>query len=110
MVSLVVGLRMQITEELDLRNEARTMDVFRDLYQDYGLSLLVVPHPYHDLTAQRVLTMEFLDGAPLDDLSHARDLGVDPAPLVRELLKAWVLRACGWARSTQTSMQATCCS
>jgi predicted unusual protein kinase regulating ubiquinone biosynthesis (AarF/ABC1/UbiB family) len=35
--------------------------------------------------------MEFLDGAPLDDLSHARDLGVDPGPLVRELLKAWVL-------------------
>jgi predicted unusual protein kinase regulating ubiquinone biosynthesis (AarF/ABC1/UbiB family) len=91
MVSLVVGLRMQIAEELDLRNEARTMDVFRDLYDDYGLSLLVVPHVHHDLTARRVLTMEFLDGAPLDDLSQAEDLGVDPAPLVRELLKAWVL-------------------
>jgi predicted unusual protein kinase regulating ubiquinone biosynthesis (AarF/ABC1/UbiB family) len=91
MVALVVGLRMQIAEELDLRNEARTMDVFRELYEDYGLSLLVIPHTHHDFTSQRVLTMQFLDGAPLDDLSNARERGVDPAPLVRELLRAWVL-------------------
>lgn len=91
MVGLVVGLRMQIAEELDLRNEAGTMDVFRDLYKQCGLSLLVVPRAHHEMTSLRVLTMEFLDGAPLDDLAHARSLGVDPAPLVRELLKAWVI-------------------
>ena len=91
MVGLVVGLRMQIAEELDLRNEARTMDVFRGLYEGFGLARLVVPRVHHDLTARRVLTMQFLDGAPLDDLAHARALGVDPAPLVRELLKGWVL-------------------
>ena len=91
MVGLVVGLRMQIAEELNLRNEARTMDVFRDLYEQYGLSLLVIPRVHHDLTARRVLTMELLDGAPLDDLAHVAALGVDPAPLVRELLQAWVL-------------------
>jgi predicted unusual protein kinase regulating ubiquinone biosynthesis (AarF/ABC1/UbiB family) len=91
MVGLIVGLRMQIAEELDLRNEARTMDVFRELYERYELSLLVVPRAYHDLTARRVLTMQLLDGAPLDDLAHARSLGVDPAPLVRELLNAWIL-------------------
>jgi len=91
MVGLIVGLRMQIAEELDLRNEARTMDIFREMYDGHGLSLLVVPHVHHDFTARRVLTMQFLDGKPLDDVSHATELGVDPAPLVRELLKAWVL-------------------
>ena len=90
-VGLVVGLRMQIAEELDLRNEARSMDVFRALFESYGLRLLVVPHVHHKVTARRVLTMELLHGAPLDDLAHAGDLGVDPAPLVRDLLKAWVL-------------------
>jgi predicted unusual protein kinase regulating ubiquinone biosynthesis (AarF/ABC1/UbiB family) len=88
---MVVGLRMQIAEELDLRNEARTMDVFRELYSGYGLSRLVVPRVYHELTGPRVLVMEYLDGAPLDDLAHAESLGIDPAPLVRELLRAWVL-------------------
>jgi predicted unusual protein kinase regulating ubiquinone biosynthesis (AarF/ABC1/UbiB family) len=91
LVGLVVGLRMQIAEELDLRNEARTMDVFRDLYEEFGLKLLVVPRVHHSLTSRRIVTMELLDGAPLDDLAHARALGVDPAPLVRELLQAWVL-------------------
>ena len=91
MVGLVVGLRLQVAEELDLRNEARTMDVFRELYESYGLSLLVVPRVHHELTTRRVVTMELLDGAPLDDLTHAEALGIDPAPLVRELLKAWVL-------------------
>jgi predicted unusual protein kinase regulating ubiquinone biosynthesis (AarF/ABC1/UbiB family) len=91
MVALVVGLRLQIAEELDLRNEARTMDVFRDLYQGYGLSLLVIPRVHHEHSSRRVLTMELLDGAPLDDLTHVAEHGLDPAPLVRELLQAWVL-------------------
>ncbi len=91
MVGLVVGLRMQIAEELDLRNEARTMDVFRELFRQFGLSLLVVPGVHPAYSGRRVLTMDLLDGRPLDDLVHAQKLGVDVAPLVRELLKAWVL-------------------
>jgi predicted unusual protein kinase regulating ubiquinone biosynthesis (AarF/ABC1/UbiB family) len=91
MVGLMVGLRAQIAEELNLRNEARVMDVFRGLYEQYGLSLLVIPRVHHEVTARRVVTMELLDGAPIDDLAHAQSLGIDPTPLVRELLKAWVL-------------------
>ena len=91
MVSLVVGLRAQIAEELDLRNEARTMDIFRDLFERFGLKRLVIPRVYHQHTSRRVLTMELLDGRPIDDLAHATALGVDVAPLVRELIDAWVL-------------------
>jgi predicted unusual protein kinase regulating ubiquinone biosynthesis (AarF/ABC1/UbiB family) len=91
MVGLVVGLKMQIAEELDLRNEARTMDVFRELFRRFGLSLLVVPRVHSSHSGRRVLTMDLLNGRPLDDLSHARTLGVDPAPHVRELLRAWLL-------------------
>jgi predicted unusual protein kinase regulating ubiquinone biosynthesis (AarF/ABC1/UbiB family) len=91
MVGLVVGLRMQIAEELDLRNEARTMEVFRRLFVQFALELLVVPKTVPALSGCRVLTMELLDGKPLDDLSYVRTLGVDPAPLVRELMRAWVL-------------------
>lgn len=91
MVGLVVGLKSQIAEELDFRNEARTMDTFRRLFKQYGMSLLVVPQVYHEHSSRRVLTMELFDGRPLDDLAHAQALGVDAAPLVRQLLDAWVL-------------------
>ncbi|MEX2247063.1 MAG: AarF/ABC1/UbiB kinase family protein [Dehalococcoidia bacterium] len=91
LVGLIVGLRMTIAEELDLRNEARTMDTFRGLFDRFGLSLLVVPrvHPQH--SSSRVLVMEFLEGSSIDDFAHAEAAGIDPRPLVRELLKAWVL-------------------
>ena len=90
-VGLVAGLREQVAEELDLRNEARTMVAFGALFERYGLDLLTVPRPYPEHSSRRVLTMTFLDGVPIDDLSRSRDFGADPAPLVRELLRAWVL-------------------
>lgn len=91
MVGLMVSLRDQIAEELDLRNEARTMDVFRALYEQLGLTLIVVPRVHADATTRHVLTMEYLDGVPIDDLSQAATTGTEPAALVRELLRGWVL-------------------
>jgi predicted unusual protein kinase regulating ubiquinone biosynthesis (AarF/ABC1/UbiB family) len=88
---LAVGLRAQIAEELDLRNEARTMVAFRELFEGFGLSLLAVPAPLFEHSSRRVLTMEYLDGVPIDDLTRVSQTEVDPAPLVRELIRAWML-------------------
>lgn len=93
LVSYLVGLKEQIGEELDLRNEARSMGHFRELFRDFGLDLLVVPKVYDEFTAQRVITMEYLDGVPIDDLAMVGQLGLDPKALIRELLRAWVLTA-----------------
>lgn len=94
-VSYLVGLRSQIAEELDLRNEVRTMAYFRGLYSEFGLSNLVIPEVVEELSGPSVLTMEYLDGVPVDDLTAAEELGVDPAPLIGDLLRAWVLCALG---------------
>ena len=94
-VSYLVGLRSQVAEELDLQNEVRTMAYFRTLYGEFGLSKLVIPEAVPELSGPSVLTMEYLDGVPVDDLAGAEALGVDPGPLVEELLKAWMLCAMG---------------
>ncbi|MFN0096325.1 MAG: ABC1 kinase family protein [Dehalococcoidia bacterium] len=94
-VGYIVGLRHQVAEELDLRNEARTMDYFRGLFADFELERLVIPRVYHEFTARRVLTMEYMDGAPIDDLAKAEEFGAQPAALVRDLLRAWLLTALG---------------
>jgi predicted unusual protein kinase regulating ubiquinone biosynthesis (AarF/ABC1/UbiB family) len=91
MVSLTTGLKAQVAEELDLRNEARTMDTFRALFERFELSRLAIPKVYPALSGRRVLTMEFLDGVSIDRLEDAAAGEVDARPLVRELLKAWVL-------------------
>jgi predicted unusual protein kinase regulating ubiquinone biosynthesis (AarF/ABC1/UbiB family) len=94
-VSYLVGLREQVAEELDLRNEVRTMAYFRNLYGEFGLTNLVIPGVVEELSGPSVLTMEYLDGVPIDDLAGAEAMGADPAPLIGDLLRAWVLCALG---------------
>lgn len=87
------GLRIQLREELDLRNEAAVMTYFRKLPESARLPLVTVPEAHHDLTGRRVLVMEFLDGIAVDDLARVEELGYDPAPLVAEVVKAWFMTA-----------------
>ena len=85
------GFRTQIAEELDLRNEARTMVHFARLVDEAGLDRIVIPEPLPELSGEGVLVMSFLDGVAIDDLDAIEVLGHDPAPLVQELLRCWFL-------------------
>lgn len=93
LLQMLDGLRQQLAEELDLRNEAGVMDWFRALAVEVELPLVVVPEPYHELSSRRVLTMELLDGVAVDDLASIEQLGVDPAPVVAQVVQAWFLTA-----------------
>ncbi len=90
------GFRVQIGEEMDLRNEARSMEHFRRLQGEFGLSRLAVPEPYRELSGRNVLTMEFFDGVPIDDLAQVAELGFDPTPLVEEVIRAFFLTTVRW--------------
>jgi predicted unusual protein kinase regulating ubiquinone biosynthesis (AarF/ABC1/UbiB family) len=90
------GFREQIGEELDLRNEARAMDRFHRLLDRVDLPLVVVPGVVPELSGAGVLTMDLLDGVPIDDLSQVADLGYDPAPLVAQLVQAFFLTTVRW--------------
>ena len=83
------GFRRQVAEELDLRNEARTMEHFRAIYAEAGLDEIVVPAPR--ISTPSVLVMDLLDGVPIDDPDRIAELGHDPAPLVQALLRSWFL-------------------
>jgi predicted unusual protein kinase regulating ubiquinone biosynthesis (AarF/ABC1/UbiB family) len=88
----LLGFRRQVAEELDLRNEARTMAHFRTMLEDAELgAAITVPEPIEHMTWRRVLVMEFLDGVAIDDISAIEEFGLDPTPLVRALLDFWFL-------------------
>jgi predicted unusual protein kinase regulating ubiquinone biosynthesis (AarF/ABC1/UbiB family) len=89
MLQQLDALHTQIGEELDLRNEARALERFGVLIAKLGFSRLVVPEPIPELSSRGVLTMTYLDGVAIDDLAHAQELGVDPGPLVDELLRSF---------------------
>jgi predicted unusual protein kinase regulating ubiquinone biosynthesis (AarF/ABC1/UbiB family) len=89
MVRLLDGFSEQVAEELDLRNEARAMEHFRRLQPLIpDLSHIVVPEPLPELSGQRVLTMDFLDGVPIDDLERVAALG-DPRAVMEEMVRGW---------------------
>jgi predicted unusual protein kinase regulating ubiquinone biosynthesis (AarF/ABC1/UbiB family) len=95
-LQLVDGFRIQVGEEMDLRNEARTMAHFRRLLTEVDLPRIVVPEPYPELSGANVLTMELLDGIPIDDLAQVAELGVDPGPLVEEVVRSFFLQTVRW--------------
>lgn len=90
------GLRLQIGEELDLRNEARALAHFGRIVAELGLDRLVVPRPHLSHSSGSVLTMDLLDGAPIDDLAEVAALGVDPAPLLDELIRGFLAMTVRW--------------
>jgi predicted unusual protein kinase regulating ubiquinone biosynthesis (AarF/ABC1/UbiB family) len=95
-LQILDGFRVQIGEEMDLRNEARSLAHFRRLQGEFGLSLMAVPEPFPEWSGRNVLTMEFFDGVPIDDLAQVADLGYDPTPLVQEVMRAFFLTTVRW--------------
>ena len=95
-LQLLDGLRQQLGEELDLRNEARALAHFRTLLARTGLERIVVPEPYPSLSGPNVLTMELLHGVAIDDLAAAAARGHDPAPLVEQVVRAFFATTVRW--------------
>jgi predicted unusual protein kinase regulating ubiquinone biosynthesis (AarF/ABC1/UbiB family) len=95
-LQLLDGFRVQIGEEMDLRNEARSLAHFRRLQSEFDLKLMAVPEPYPELSGRNVLTMEYFDGVPIDDLAQVADLGFDPGPLVQEVMRSFFLTTVRW--------------
>ena len=76
----VVGeLEARLLEELDYEREAANIEVFRRLFATDRE--VVIPRVHRSLSTKRVLTLELLDGYPLQDIM---------APGVDERLKRWV--------------------
>ncbi|MEI6453814.1 MAG: AarF/UbiB family protein [Actinomycetes bacterium] len=90
------GFRLQIGEEMDLRNEARALAHFRELSKLVNLPLVVVPEPFPELSGRNVLTMEFLDGVPIDDFAEVEALGAKPAELIDQLIRGFFVMTIRW--------------
>ncbi len=91
--SLVSGLAEQLAEEVDLRNEARSIRWFEHLRITMGLDRVRVPLPIEGYVTKRVLVMEYFDGFAVDDTEAIETLGIDPGPLVQDCVKAWFATA-----------------
>lgn len=90
-VGIVSDFNQTLHEELDFRLEANSMERFNAVFSSAGDKRIYAARVHRELTTKRVLVMERLHGARVDDLDSIRKLGADPEDALRLGIKA-VLR------------------
>lgn len=85
---LVREFRKTVLRELDYRNEARNLEVVGANVARHDR--LLVPSPIRDYTTSRVLTMEYVEGEKVTELSPLRRIEIDGAALAEELTKTYL--------------------
>jgi predicted unusual protein kinase regulating ubiquinone biosynthesis (AarF/ABC1/UbiB family) len=84
---VVADFADNLAEELDFRLEAQSMDAWVAHMHASPLGADIrVPQVYWDLTSERVLTMERIQGVRIDDVAAIRTKGFDGEQLVKALL------------------------
>lgn len=86
---LIDGLRNQLAEETDLRNERRVLETLGVDLQVAFSGALIVPRTIEELCGRQVLTMDYIDGVPIDDEAEVRKLVRSPSELVEVAVKFW---------------------
>lgn len=86
--SVLAQFRRALAGELDYLREARNLDRFVALTEEYDL--VVVPHPVHDLCSRRVLTMERIEGRKVTDVGPIGLLDYDTRPIVEQLFRCYL--------------------
>ncbi|MGH8891179.1 MAG: ABC1 kinase family protein [Acidothermaceae bacterium] len=80
--------RRSLLAELDYRREATNLSTLAEILEHRPS--IVVPTPYDDFTTSRVLTMDFVHGRKVTELSAFSRLDNDPRPLADELFGAYL--------------------
>lgn len=84
----VVEFERMITREVDYTVEARNIERFRANMA--SVEGVLVPRVHWGLSTRKVLTMDFIEGAPMGDAGAVRGLGADPDALVATVGRAYV--------------------
>lgn len=87
-VNMLKGLRTSLLRELDFKMEANNLIAFAENLREFDR--LVIPEPIEDFCTSRVLTMEYIPGKKITELSPLRLMEIDGPGLARELFRAYL--------------------
>ncbi len=88
LVGLLEQFRLALVRELDYRLEAANLERLANELAE--IEAIVVPRPLEDLTTSRVLTMQWVDGRKITELSGVVRTEVDGHALAEELFRAYM--------------------
>lgn len=86
--NMLNGLRSSLLRELDFKLEASNLITFSENLREF--EQIIIPEPVEDFCTSRVLTMEYIQGKKITDLSPLRLMEIDGPGLARELFRAYL--------------------
>ena len=86
--NMLDGLRASLLRELDFKLEANNLITFAENLREFDR--IIIPEPVEDFCTSRVLTMEYVAGKKITDLSPLRLMEIDGPGLARELFRAYL--------------------
>ena len=86
--NMLVSLRKSLLQELDFKTEASNLAMFIDNLREF--ENIVIPEPIMDYCTSRVLTMEYIPGKKITDISPLRLMEIDGPGLADELFRAYL--------------------
>ena len=87
MSNLADQFKEAIREETDYAREARSVETIRDNLSDEPV---VVPRVVDELSSDRVITMEYVEGTKITDVETLRRRGIDTTRVVQDLQRAYI--------------------
>lgn len=86
--NMLTDLRKSLLHELDFTIEAQNLIAISDNVSEF--ENIIIPEPVEDFTTTRVLTMDYIEGKKITDLSPLRFLEIDARGLADELFRAYL--------------------
>ena len=86
--NMLTDLRRSLLREIDFQREAANLQRIRKSLREY--ETIVVPEPIDDYTTSRVLTMEYIAGKKITDVSPLRLVELDTVTLAQDLFRAYL--------------------
>jgi ubiquinone biosynthesis protein len=86
--NMLAELRRSLLRELDFKREAGHLQRMRRSLREF--ESIVVPEPIDDYTTSRVLTMEYIPGKKITDVSPLRLVEIDGLALSEQLFRAYL--------------------
>jgi predicted unusual protein kinase regulating ubiquinone biosynthesis (AarF/ABC1/UbiB family) len=87
LMPLVEELGIYVPRELNFANEGRNAETIARYFADRDD--IAVPRIHWDVTSERILVMDFVDGIKVDDARALRAAGVDTDAVARTLVEAY---------------------
>lgn len=77
-----------LIRELDYLKEAKNLSIFKKNLEEFRR--IVIPEPVYDYTTSRVLTMEYLKGRKITEISPIQQLELEGDEIADELFRAYL--------------------